>query len=190
MSWNKFYKSVNDLSARRRTAIWLKPSLHRLPLPIQRHDEPFFPLSKAIVQATTSKAGLFIFDFASYLATGAAGIVALERSIAYAKDKGLSILHGPFSGTHYIVLADEISFTIDAITVTLQTDLAFYLKNPPFAPFLYDDVTVELGGIMSDKSLRLYKPDKPMIDIPIIDSHDLLSDLTDTYLQSIKQQLE
>jgi len=131
-----------------------------------------------------------MFDLASYLATGAAGIVALERSIAFVKGRGLSILHGPFSGTNYTILADDISFTIDALTVTLQSDLAFYLQNPPFVPFLCADVVLEVGGTINRKSLMLYASDKPTIDVPIVESNELMVDLTDTYLESIQRQLE
>lgn len=188
MSWTSFYNRVIALGKERHKAVWIKPNLELLPLPIQRYDEPFFPLSKAIVQATQSSVGLYVFDMASYLATGAAGIVALERAIAYTKDKAITILHGPFTGESYTVLADDISFTVDALTVTRQSDLNFYIENMPHAAFLWnDDISDGEGGIFDETSMSLHQSNSDTIDIPVLSSIDLLTDLSDSFMNSMKQ---
>jgi len=195
MSWNNFYKRVADIEFKRQKAIWISPELDKLPLPIQRFDEPFFPLSKSIIRTTTSNVGVYIFNFAAFLATGAAGIVALERSIAYALDTAIVILHGPFSGSQYTVLADEISFTISALTVTSKANLDFYLDNPPYSAFLWtdssiDSADIERGGIMNHEKLSLRNTDFPSIDMSIITMSDLLVDLSDTYINAMKQRVQ
>lgn len=187
MTWDKFYRSTHNIH--KTYAIWLKPSLSRLPLPIQRYDEPFFPLSKSIIQATQPYVGMYIFDLASYLAIGAAGIVALERAITYAKQDGITILHGSFTGKAYSILADEGSLTVDGLTVTSLNDLAYYTSHPPYGAFLFanddDKPNINRGGILTESSLTLYHPDEQPIDMKVITSDSLLTDLTDTYAESI-----
>ena len=161
MTWNRFFSNINEAvqikSAHK--AILLAPKLNALPLPIQRYDEPFYPFSKEIIQATKHVVSAYIFDFASYLATGGAGVIALERSIRYAKDDAVTILHGPFVGTNYSVLADEIGFCVDALTIARPEDISFYLENPPYAPILAKDqqvAEIDTGGILTHNSLTLY----------------------------------
>jgi hypothetical protein len=188
MSWTNFYQSVNQKieSCASSKAIWLQPSLDRIPLPIQRFDEPFLPLSKAIIKATQDKVAIYIFDFASYLSIGAAGAVALERAIAYANYNAITILHGPFSGNHYGILGDEISFNVKALTVTSHEDLDYYTTHPPYAAFLYMGSRVKKGGIMRNHKLVLSNPKYTDIGIDVFDTNTLLHDLSDTYIDSIR----
>lgn len=189
MTWNNFYDRVEALGQNKHKAIWLSPKLDFIPLPIQRYDEPFLPLGKSIIQATLDDAGLYIFDFPSYLATGAAGIVALERTIAYVRDKAITILHGPFTGKHYSVLADVISFRIDSLTVTLQDDMQYYLESPPYSTFWWNGEITDRGGVINQEHLVLLKDDASRLTIPIIHSNELLTDLSDTFVDTLKRNL-
>lgn len=96
----------------------LNPHVLRLPLAIQRYDDPFLPYGKAVIAATRDIVGGYVFDLASYLALGGAGAVALERTVDYVGGDVPTILHGAFSSADYAVLCDALSFGVDYITVT------------------------------------------------------------------------
>lgn len=110
-------------------ALRLAPNLTRLPAVIQRYDDPFLPFGKEIIKATHDLVCAYVFDLAAYLSIGAAGAVALERTIAYASGDSLTILHGPFVGTDFAVLTDEGSFNADAVTLMDKSDLPAYLAR-------------------------------------------------------------
>jgi hypothetical protein len=188
MTWDKFCQSVSKNIEKRPSpkAIWLKPSLDRIPLPIQRFDEPFLPLSKAIVKATKDYVAIYIFDLASYISIGAAGIVALERAIAYTNQEAVTVLHGPFSGKNYGVLGEDISLNVDALTVTSHEDLNYYTTNPPYGAFLFNGSHVKKGGTMNNNTLTLCYPEQADIIIDLIDTDIILQDLTETYIDAIK----
>lgn len=95
----------------------IRPFITRMPLPIQRYDDPFFPFSKAIIAATRDLVCAFVFDMGAYLALGGAGAVALERSLAFAAADAVTILHGPFESDNFIDAAGDLGFNVDAVTV-------------------------------------------------------------------------
>ncbi|MBI5669934.1 MAG: hypothetical protein HZC41_18220 [Chloroflexi bacterium] len=107
-------------------ALLLAPRLVKLPLVIQRYDDPFLPYGTAIVNATRDLVCAYVFDLAAYLGLGAAGAIALERTIAYAGGDALTVLHGPFVGSAYAALLDETSFNADAITIADAADSSAY----------------------------------------------------------------
>src|SRR5215470_3431767 len=84
-----------------RLAIGLAPTLEKLPLSIHRYDDPFLPYGKSIIDATHDLVCGYVFHLAAYLALGAAGAVALERTIAYVPAPLVKILHGPFASPDY-----------------------------------------------------------------------------------------
>jgi len=132
--------------------------LELLPLPIQRFDDPFFPFSKQIIDATQDVVCAYLFDFARYLTLGAAGGVALERSIAYARSTHITILHGPFATNAYAQVADVRAFGVDAVTLTHDADLEYYLVNPPFSAFIMTNKVLELptqGGVFNTEAKTL-----------------------------------
>ena len=100
-------------------ALLMNPRLSLLPLPMQRYDDPFLPFGKAVIDATRDAVCAYLFDLAAYLALGAAGAVALERTIAYARagDGTVCILHGPFASGAYAEAAGKSAFDVDAVTV-------------------------------------------------------------------------
>lgn len=98
--------------------LWLAPRIDQLPLAIQRFDEPLLPYGKAIINATRDLVCAYIFDLAAYLRLGAAGAIALERTIDYAGGEQITILHGGFALADLAILSDENAFGVDALTVT------------------------------------------------------------------------
>lgn len=97
----------------------LRPRLPLLPLSIQRFDEPLLPFGKALVTSTCDIVTGYIFDFAAYLSIGAAGAIALERTIGYvlASSAACAIVHGPFVSDEYALAMGKTAFCADAVTV-------------------------------------------------------------------------
>ncbi|MHB8625451.1 MAG: hypothetical protein ACYDEO_04540 [Aggregatilineales bacterium] len=62
-------------------AIALAPSLDKIPYLLQQYDDPFLPYGRAVIDATADITCAYIFDLAVYLAVGASGAIALERTI-------------------------------------------------------------------------------------------------------------
>ncbi|MBC8171327.1 MAG: hypothetical protein H7X77_06630 [Anaerolineae bacterium] len=100
-----------------RLGLWLAPRLEQLPLSIQRFDEPLLPYGKAVINASRDRVCAYIFDLASYLRLGAAGAIALERTIDFAGGDHITILHGGFALPDLAVVSDENAFGVDALTV-------------------------------------------------------------------------
>jgi orotidine-5'-phosphate decarboxylase len=67
--------------------IGLDPQPDQLPLPaLHQWDEPVFPFCKAIIEATADIACAFKPNLGFFLQWGAAGMIALERTMAYVPD--------------------------------------------------------------------------------------------------------
>lgn len=128
----------------------LRPELARMPLPMLREDDPFLPWGKAIIAATRAVACCYVFDLAAYMALGAAGVVALERTIAYAAAARdvLTVLHGPFATADYLAAAGGSAFAVDGITVSsarLQSGYAPQHGDGVFA--MKSDLEVETSPV-------------------------------------------
>ncbi len=63
--------------------IGLDPSLERLRVDFRKWDEPILPYNRAIIDATADLVCAYKPNLGFYLQWGAAGIIALERTIAY-----------------------------------------------------------------------------------------------------------
>lgn len=127
--------------AQRRTggtlALMLRPRLNQLPLPVQRYDDPFLPFGKAIIAQTADIVSAYLFDLAAYLALGAAGAVALERTIAYAAGfDAVTILHGPFATPDYVDAASDSGFNVDAVTVLDESLFDAYTESASRGAFV------------------------------------------------------
>lgn len=143
--WNNFVEKITTIQNERNTNIVLmfNPRIDLLPLPITRFDDPFFPFGKQVIDATQSMVCAYMFDLASYMALGAAGIIALERTIGYIAHRTPTILHAPFTGTGYSAAMDRTAFDVDAMTITDAADLNFYIKNPPHGAFVTQSGAVD-----------------------------------------------
>src|SRR5262245_27291563 len=84
-------------SRRSNIILHIAPRMAKLPLPIQRYDDPFLPFGREIIRATSDLVCGYMFDLAAYLAHGAAGIIALERTIPYTELDAIRIFHAPFA---------------------------------------------------------------------------------------------
>jgi hypothetical protein len=155
-SWAEFLAKLSALREKRESnlALFLNPRLENLPLSIARFDEPFLPYGKEIIRTTQDLVVAYVFDLASYFSLGAAGIVALERSIRYAGDS-ITILHAPFASGEYSAMADMTGLGVDAITVTSKELIQTYLEKPPYTAFAIHKGDIsstelpEAGGLLS-----------------------------------------
>lgn len=144
-----------------RLAIGIAPRLVNMPAPIMRYDDPFLPFGRAIIEATRDLVCAYVFDLASYLAIGAAGARALERTIPLVPNDIPRILHGPFVTPDYAAAAFDEAFAADAVTL-LSEDSAVvlpYVEDERHGAFVknaalrmpnlgtYSDTILELGNI-------------------------------------------
>ncbi|MCZ2095260.1 MAG: hypothetical protein LC121_03120 [Anaerolineae bacterium] len=85
------------------------------------------PFGKAIIDATRDLVFGYVFDLAAYLALGAAGAIALERTVAYARAGGsAAILHGAFVGAAYVSAAAAFGVTdVTLATNDVETEAAY-----------------------------------------------------------------
>lgn len=159
MAWLDFVNKLERLRQERSDIILvLNPRPFLLPHPIQRYDDPYLPFGKAVIQATRPYVCGYMFDFASYLGMGAAGAVALERTVAYATQQSLTILHGPFTGTGYSAAMDSTGFGVDALTLTQPDDLPHYIAHAPYAGFVVGEgQPAAQGGLLTPDNRLLLR---------------------------------
>lgn len=138
MSPDRFITRLADIQAAKESdkALLLQPALNRLPLPIQRFDEPLLPFGKAVIDATNDLVCAYVFDLAAYLTMGAAGAIALERTIDYAGGDAITILHGPFATPGYAKLMEEESFGVDAVTLVDTQLMGAFSHRPDRSAFV------------------------------------------------------
>src|SRR5690606_41861765 len=67
--------------------VGLDPDPARLPLPAMQWDDPVLPFNKRIIEATADLVCAYKPNMGFYMLWGAAGLVALERTIAYIPDE-------------------------------------------------------------------------------------------------------
>lgn len=197
--WYKFTEKLHTLQTERQTnlGIFLNPRLEKLPLPISRFDDPFFPFSKAIINATQDLVCAYVFDFAAFLSLGAAGAVALERSIRYVGAQNMAILHAPFIGKAYSAMADKTGLGLDALTLANADDLTHYLEHPPYAAFIsqisaYSVATLPAqGGIFweNEHKLSLYHQEQ-LLEIQLIGDDMLYQSRLDDFAESVRESLK
>lgn len=101
---------------RSRWALYIEPHLATIPPEIARYDDPFLPYMRAIFAATHDLVCAYVFSFPAYLALGAAGAIALERSIALAVATHITIIDGQFASEAYVSVWDDGAFAADAMT--------------------------------------------------------------------------
>lgn len=114
--------------------VGLDPALARMPGPVLERDDPFLPFLKSIVDATADLVCAYKPNMGFYLTLGAAGIIALERIIAYIPDEVPVILDGKFNDIGHTAGA-YAQGVFDALGVDAVT-LNAYLGQDGVAPFL------------------------------------------------------
>jgi hypothetical protein len=118
--------------------IGIAPRLDQMPLPMQRYDDPFLPYGRAIIEATNALVCGYAFHLGAYLALGAAGAIALERTLAAVPNTAIKLLHAPFVTADYVRASYEDAFNADAVTLaTLDASLiAAYTQQPAHGVFV------------------------------------------------------
>lgn len=121
----------------------LDPVLAKMPLPLHKEDDPLLPFNKAMIDATADLVCAYKPNLAFYLAEGAAGLIALERTIAYIPDHIPIILDGKFgdigSTAEMIARGAFEVWGVDAVTVNPyvgEDGVAPFLQRPDKAAFV------------------------------------------------------
>lgn len=152
--------------AQRRNRSWLclglDPVLAKMPLPLHKEDDPLLPFNKAMIDATADLVCAYKPNLAFYLAEGAAGLIALERTIAYIPDHLPIILDGKFGdiGTTAEMIARgafEV-WGVDAVTVNPyvgEDGVAPFLQRPDKAAFVLARTSNPSGADFQTRYLSL-----------------------------------
>ncbi len=175
-------------------ALLLRPQMAKLPLPIQRFDDPFLPFSRAVIDAAQAHIVLVMFDLAAYLALGAAGAVALERAIAYAAGRGslLTVLHGPFATPDYAAATSALAFAPDGVTVTDAALIPAYVLRHQAGVFVASARTV--GAAHSTFDATAYRLDavwqETSIGLRVVGDPVVYSGMGDDYAEAVALGVE
>lgn len=135
-------------------AIGIVPRVDQLPALIQRYDDPFFPLGRTIIDATSDLAAAYVFHLGAYLATGAAGAIALERTIAYAPKDVIKIIHAPFVSPDFVRAVYEDAFGANAVTLATHEPavVSAYVRDPMHGAFVTEQGDMQLEQLNADYS--------------------------------------
>lgn len=120
-------------------ALYISPDVEKLPFEIARFDDPYLPYMRSIYKATQELVCAYVLDFGAYLKLGAAGAVALERSIDLISGAHLVILDAAIASTRYVGLWDETAYGCDALTIADSRVLESYQNREDRAGFLMTD---------------------------------------------------
>lgn len=176
MSSNSFVDKLAEAQQATRSDILLliAPRLSQLPLPVIRYDDPFLPFARAIINATRDLVCGYMFDLGAYLALGAAGAIALERTLPLVDEKLIKVLHGPFAGPNYAAAAFESAFACDAVTLVDDVYMEHYLTEPRRGAFV-----VQRGLPRTDHVHGIYWTDFRFLTTPVNDEKVLSMNLAD-----------
>ncbi len=175
-------------------ALFVAPRLLRMPLPIQRYDDPFLPFAKAIINATRDLVCAYVFDFAAYLALGAAGAVALERTVPYVNANGdtMAILHAPFSSIDYVEAVGKVAFNFDAVTVSDSVYAPAYhiaLEGGVFVAALSSPLNADYGWLSLDERRATITVDDVTVNIHLIGDEVLYTGRGDDFAEQARAAL-
>lgn len=117
----------------------IAPYMTRMPPSVRAYDEPFLPFGKEAISATKPLVCGYVFDMAAYLAIGAAGAIALERTLRSVGRERITILHGSFADESFSTLTDELAFESDAVTLANRLPLSAFLARDDRSAFVLND---------------------------------------------------
>lgn len=201
MRTRSLYHKLASAQAERQSdcALFLSPVVARMPLPIAKYDDPFLPFGKAIIGATRDLVCAYAFDLAAYLALGAAGAVALERTIAYAGADGqtVTILHAPFASAAYAEAASDRAFNVDAVTITRVEVASAYTRETGSGAFVVSDATqlpslpAHTGHFLIDKhEFTLADADQPVLRVRLLGSDVLYAGSREDFETQVRAAVE
>lgn len=193
MTAHSLYAKLSAAQAAQQSdlALLIAPRVVKMPAPIARYDDPFLPFGRAIIDATRDLVCAYVFDLSAYLALGAAGAVALERTIPYANADGraITILHAPFSGTGYVEAASDRAFNVDAVTLVNAADAPAYLAEAGRGVFVMGE-TAPNGlsgfGYFSQKAFHLFESQQPTLTVRLLDEMLLYTDGKEGFEQTVR----
>jgi len=161
----EFVEKLKRIQVANQTGLVLKISLQmvQMPLPMKQHDDPFFPFGRAIIAATQDLVCGYMFDVWDYLAIGAAGAIALERTVNYARSESVTILNGRFAGVGYAMLTDETAFNADAVTLANASDLSAYHQRPDREAFVWQS---GIDRVELPLDIAVYYIDRDELTVP------------------------
>lgn len=173
----------------------LAPKVAQMPLSIQRYDDPFLPFGREVIRATQDLVCGYLFDLAAYFALGAAGMIALERTIPLVDTRLVRILHGPFYGSAYADGAFESAFGCDAVTLVNDVHLGDYLREPQHSAFVMQEGlprTDHIHGVYwHDFRLLTYPTaEDQVLNLHLADEKVLYASRGEDFTDSIRAALE
>lgn len=194
--WTDFVEKIETAQSETEgnIALFFNPRIALLPLAATYFDDPFLPFGKAIINATKDLVCAYVFDLASYLSIGAAGAVALERTIHYVPDNRVTILHGAFSSDVFSAMADTTGFGVDAITITDESYLRTYLENPPYAAFITRHGAIQSSQLPDEGGIYWLDHDRLMLNsqtsLKLTDNAILFAGRYNDYAEKTRETLE
>jgi hypothetical protein len=197
---HKFIEKLESIQQKNKSNICLliAPRLEKMPLLIQKYDDPFLPFGKTVIDATNDVVCAYMFDLAAYLALGAAGAISLERTVDYVGSDVVTILHGPFSTPDYVKMMDETAFGVDAVTLSDNQYLEEYLHRPDRCAFMMNYRTVsyldapENGGIywVADRLFTLSGSRRQTLQVRLAGESVLYVDRTADFEQLLREEVQ
>lgn len=164
----------------------IAPAVEKLPLPMRRYDDPFLPFSKSVIKASRNHVAGYMFDFPAYLALGAAGAIALERSIAFAQGT-VTILHGAFATSQYTSVVADTGFSVDAVTVQDPVTKVTFDDSGTFAILINGDANAVYD---TAKSVVRLSTDLNSNVLTVLGDDVIYSDAGDDFEHTIHSILE
>jgi hypothetical protein len=193
MNKRDFYQHAAMISAAKSShaALWFAPRVPQMPLPMQRYDDPFLPFGKAIIHATRDLVCAYIFDLAAYLALGAAGAVALERTIPLVNAGGdtLAVLHAPFASADYVEAVGQNAFNVDGVTISDERLLAPYMRVFGAGVFLFTDAPMQPFSTFSERDKRLTVTNGTPLHFMVLGDEVVYAGRDDDFAQQAREQI-
>jgi len=163
-------KLTNAQAGRSSFALYIAPKVDKLPPAFQRHDDPFLPYMRSVYAATENLVCAYMFNFASYLALGAAGTIALERSIALTAQTHITVLDARFATGDFASVWDEAAFGCDGVTITIEAPPLAYETRPDRQAFTATDSEAYIASVnFSTAVIRLAQLTVPILPFDILD---------------------
>lgn len=190
---NPFLEKLTAIQAETESDLILviRPEVMLMPLAVRIYDDPFFPFGKAIIQATRDLVVGYQFDFAAYLRLGAAGAIALERTLSLIAGERLAIIDGNFWDERFAIVSDETAFVSDALTISHSQLIETYCQRDDRSAFVYtDDLTgIPAGaGIIHDGVIQINQG-ATITPLRLIGDAVIYADSGHDFAQTIRQRL-
>jgi hypothetical protein len=169
----------------------LRPEVMLMPLSVRIYDDPFFPFGKAIIQATRDLVVGYQFDFASYLRLGAAGAIALERTLSLITTERLAIIDGNFYDERFMSISDETAFISDAVTISHSQLLKTYCSREDRSAFVYTNDLNDIptgAGIIHGEKIQINNGDD-LITLRLVGDDVIYADSGHEFTQTIRARL-